>query len=48
MVSVFPPNIQLEGFNARLNYKKGALIRPLKRSPVAIVSDENKLGLTEV
>ena len=48
MVSIFPTSIQLENFAARLNHSEGALIGPLERSPVAVVSDENKLGLAEV
>ena len=44
----FPFYIHLEDLAARLNYPKGSLIGPLKRSPVAITPDENKLGLAEV
>ena len=44
----FPSYIQFEGLHARLNHPEGALIWSLKRSLVAIMSDENKLVLVQV
>ena len=44
----FPSYVQLEGLHARLNHPEGALIGALKRSLVAITSDEDKLGFVEV
>ena len=44
----FPSYIQHEVLGARLNNPEWALVGPLKRSPMAITSDGNKLGFAEV